>query len=53
LQIAAALAIIAGCAFGTAPDAVRALIYATAGATAWSGLHYLRRALLTMSSVSH
>lgn len=53
LQIAAALAIIAGCAFGTAPDGVRALVYVTAGATAWSGLHYLRRALLAMSSVSH
>lgn len=52
LQIAAALGILAGCAFGTAPGAILMLIYATAFVTFWSGVQYFRRALRSMTSVS-
>jgi cardiolipin synthase len=52
LQIAASLGIIAGCAFGIDPVWSDSLIYATACVTAWSGIHYLGRALASMSSVS-
>ncbi len=51
-QIGAALAILAGCAFHVSPDLVTGLIYTTAAATAWSGFHYLYRALRSLSSVS-
>jgi cardiolipin synthase len=44
LQIAAALGVISGCAFGVGAAVVEGLLYATAIATFWSGLHYLGRA---------
>ena len=44
LQIAAALGFIAQCAFLVAAPLVTVLLYATAVATFWSGLHYLGRA---------
>jgi cardiolipin synthase (CMP-forming) len=48
LQIAAALAVISLCAFGVAPAFVEVLLYATAAATFWSGLHYLWRAIASI-----
>jgi len=53
LQIGTSLGIIAECAFGFNPELIEVLIYATAGATIWSGFHYLNRAVRSMASVSH
>ena len=52
LQIAASLAVISLCAFGVAPAFVEGLLYVTAVATFWSGLHYLSRAFASIRYVS-
>ena len=51
LQIAASLAVLSRCAYGISSDAVDAVLYVTAGATIWSGLHYLSRAIASMKYV--
>jgi cardiolipin synthase len=51
LQIAASLAVISLCAFGVAPALVQGLLYLTAAATFWSGLHYLTRAIASIRYV--
>jgi cardiolipin synthase len=52
LQIAASLAVLSRCAYGISPGAVDVVLYATAGATIWSGLHYLSRAVASMKYVA-
>ncbi|HYP07574.1 MAG TPA: CDP-alcohol phosphatidyltransferase family protein [Bryobacteraceae bacterium] len=52
LQIATALGVISLCSFGVAPGVVQVLLYATAAATFWSGLHYFLRAVASIRYVS-
>jgi phosphatidylglycerophosphate synthase len=52
LQIAASLAVLSECAYGISRDVVDAVLYATAAATIWSGLHYLLRAIASMKYVA-
>ena len=51
-QIGTALAILSECAFGGSPSLTRGLIYATALATAVSGVHYFLRALSRLATVT-
>jgi cardiolipin synthase len=53
LQIATSLAVISGCAYALSPAVVHAFLYATAITTAWSGLHYLGRAVASARAVSY
>jgi cardiolipin synthase (CMP-forming) len=48
LQIGASLAVLSRCSYGMSPQTVNAVLYATAVATLWSGLHYLSRAVASM-----
>jgi cardiolipin synthase (CMP-forming) len=52
LQIVTAVLVLSGCAFGISPALVQVFVYATACATAWSGIHYLGRAVSMATSVS-
>jgi cardiolipin synthase len=52
LQIATSLSVISGCAYSLSPALINCFLYATAIATAWSGLHYLGRAVIAAAAVS-
>jgi cardiolipin synthase len=52
MQIAAAVVMISRCAYGVSPTIANIFIYGTACSTAWSGLHYLLRAVSALTSVS-
>ena len=52
LQIATSLSVISGCAYSLSPTIVNCFLYATAITTAWSGLHYLGRAVVSARAVS-
>jgi cardiolipin synthase (CMP-forming) len=52
LQIGASLAVLSGCSYGISPTTVDAVLFATAAATLWSGLHYLSRAVASMKYVA-
>lgn len=52
LQIATSLAVISQCAFDLSAQWINFMLYATALSTAWSGVRYLHRAVLQLTTVS-